>query len=139
MSDHILGLRKAKGVGWTTGVVHARVRHGQAALELRGTHHHLTLRDALESLPTRERLNGHGGVVSDLLGATAGPDARDQILRDFLDDPGSVLISLWLGSQISRVEWARRARVNVSTLRRVLNGTQRPSFDTARRMLEALQ
>ena len=149
MSDHILGLRKAKGAGWATGVVHARVRHGEAALELRGASYHLTLRNALEALGEPDRLNGHGGVSATFLGATAGLAARDAILRNFLATPGAVLGQLYraaytgvgrarLGGLTQR-DWARRAGVSVSTIRRILNGSQAPSLSTARRLLEALQ
>ena len=141
MSDHILGLRKAKGAGWATGVVHARVRHGEAALELRGARYHLTLREALEALGEPERLNGHGGVTSAFLGATAGLAARDAILRDFLADPGATLYAVYRLALVpgTRKAWARRAGVDYSTLRRVLKGDQRPSLETARKLLEALQ
>lgn len=146
VSDHILGVRKANGPGWVTGVVHARVRHGKAALELRGTSYALTLQGALESLATPERLNGHGGVASELLGATAGLDARELILRAFLNDPGGTLLRLSIYDdgvevryKLTRKDWARRSGVNVSTIRRILHGSQQPSLATARRLLEALQ
>lgn len=149
LSEHIIGVRKANGAGWVTGVVHARVRRGKAALELRGTSYSLTLQGALESLGDPRRLNGHGGVSSAFLGATAGLASRDAILRDFLAEPGRVLSQLYQDVRTaavhrptpppSRKEWARRAGVNVSTVRRILNGTQRPSLETARRLLEALQ
>lgn len=141
MADHIIGLRKARGVGWETGVVHARVRHGAPALELRAVRYSLTLQTALESLGTPERLNGHAGCAGDVLGATAGLAARELILRDFLAYPGATLLGLHHGGGhvMTRRKWAERAGVSARQLRRILKGEARPSLDTARKLLEALQ
>ncbi len=141
MSNHILGLRHQPNGTWATGVVHARVRHGKAALELRGTAHHPTLRIALESFGSPRRLNGHAGVSSDVLGGTAGVGVSATILSRILADPGGALLEVWenLPEPISKAEWARRSGISTRTIQRVTKREQRPNFQTVRKLLAALQ
>jgi DNA-binding XRE family transcriptional regulator len=138
-SAPILGVRKARTTGWTSGVVHLRERHGKPGLELRAARHHVTLRMALESLGTADRVNGHGGCESDLLAGTAGAEAADRLLRDFLAAPGETLESIRLELGLSRAEWSRRSGVHRRTIRRITHEGQVPLLTTARRLLEALQ
>jgi len=141
MSEHIVGLRHQPNGTWATGVVHARVRHGKAALELRGTRYHPTLRIALDALESPDRLNGHGGCSSELLGGTAGAAPSAQVMTLILSDPGGALLSVWenLPEPITKAEWSRRSGISTRTIQRVTKRQQRPNFQTVRKLLAALQ
>lgn len=141
---HILGLRKNKHGGWTTGVVHARVRRGEPALELRASKHYKTLRIALDSFEDADRLNGHGGCSSSLLGGTAGLESREAIIRDILGNPGAALRTVWESTGITKAEWSRRSGISVRTIDRVCGtdttpASQSPNSRTVEALLEALQ
>jgi hypothetical protein len=139
MSDHVMGVRKEPGGGWAVGTVHARVRHGKAALELRRPRYVATLRAALEALGDPRVLNGHGGTSSSLLGGTAGLVESAGVLREILAHPGRALAAVHQATGITQREWARRSGVSVTTIGRVVRGSQAPTHRTVARLLEALQ
>ena len=102
---------KPTRTGWMVGQVHARMRNGKPAVEIR--------RPQYFSF-------GTGAVTqAGMLGAV-------------LSEPQRMLRYLSGHSKWTQAQWAKRAGVDVRTIRRILNEGQEPSVRTLRKLLEAL-